>query len=439
MVSLGKSNRINKDWLRERVRMLREESIFENPYKVRFKEVKRPEEMSGLIESNLETLMLNVTDECNFRCRYCSYSGIYEDQRCHGKRHMSKDIALKATGFFLNRVSRTEDLLITFFGGEPLLNFDVIKAVVEFARKNEKVEFSITTNGSLMDKNIFLFLREHDFHIYVSVDGPAEQHDLWRVYANGGKTWSNIEKTLQFIYKSDPAFYKRNVHFQATVTPPYDYVRLNDYFLEHKYFKDNFVRLNNLNLDGIESSFEQQRKQSQINMNSCNSLVRDRIVSEEFDSVKLLLNRLYPHFRSIYLRDRIDGTNRVFCNGICVPCIRKIFVSTNGGFYVCEKMDHYQDIGNVNEGVNIDSVVALLNDYYADVVSTCSDCWMRNFCRMCFVDCVENNTLSFSKKRRLCAGNRKLFKSIMEMYLEIDELNPKAMDKLMEVYSESYD
>ena len=112
----------------------------------------------------LKTLILHLTDACNLNCRYCYHTE--GDLKQGKKKIMGEDVACRAVDFLLNHAGELEEVVLVFFGGEPLLNFRVIPTVVDYAcqkayAKAKKINFAITTNGTLLTEEI-IALHAHD-------------------------------------------------------------------------------------------------------------------------------------------------------------------------------------------------------------------------------------------------------------------------------------
>ena len=143
----------------------------------------------------LKTLVLHVAESCNLRCRYC-YHG--EKENGNGdQRQMSRDVAIRAVDFLFERSGGMEDLVLVFFGGEPLLNFETIRCAAQYAEEQaavsgKRVNFAITTNGTLLTSEIVDFLQEHDVSITVSLDGFQQIHDRYRKFADGRPSYGVI-------------------------------------------------------------------------------------------------------------------------------------------------------------------------------------------------------------------------------------------------------
>ena len=125
-------------------------------------------------EQKVEQIILEVTEQCNFRCKYCVYSEDFSGNRDFGNRRMPTEIAFKAIDWALENSGAK--LAITFYGGEPLLNFKLMKAVIERSqakRGNKEIVYSFTSNMSLMTREIATYLAQvPNLYIMASIDGP---------------------------------------------------------------------------------------------------------------------------------------------------------------------------------------------------------------------------------------------------------------------------
>lgn len=135
-------------------------AFFRDPYAT---EPQDPDEDSiyrEIMRTGLQELMINVTEKCNLRCRYCVYSGIYENQRVHGLSNMDTKTALKAIDMYFKYLEESAPYnpirrpSIRFYGGEPLINFKLIKEVVNYIEDtypDYNVKYTLTTNATLLN------------------------------------------------------------------------------------------------------------------------------------------------------------------------------------------------------------------------------------------------------------------------------------------------
>ncbi len=164
-----------------------------------------------VLRFGLLRLTLCITEDCNFRCKYCAYSEFYDHTRNPSDKYMDFTIAKKAIDYYFSllkegkRYNPLRKPSIGFYGGEPLLNFKLIKDIVKYVECNYinyKTVYTITTNGSLLDDKKANWLMKHKFIIDVSLDGPEQEHNRLRVYTNGNGTFKEVMKNTSSIMNS---------------------------------------------------------------------------------------------------------------------------------------------------------------------------------------------------------------------------------------------
>ncbi len=149
----------------------------------------RPQE--PMADFPLQSLVLNLTNQCNLSCHYCYEFGADKVATPEGKpKFMDEAVARAAVDHLFESARGRRAVHITFFGGETLMNFPLLRWVVGYAQqiageRNVAVDFSLTTNGTLLTDEIIEFLAGNAIGVTVSMDGPKELHDQLRVYSNG--------------------------------------------------------------------------------------------------------------------------------------------------------------------------------------------------------------------------------------------------------------
>ncbi len=156
----------------------------------------------------LQSLVMNLTNQCNLSCQYCYEFGEDKVATPEGKpKFMSEEVAKASVDHLLLSSQGRRAIHITFFGGETLMNFPMLKWVVGYATEKaaeagQYIDFSLTTNGTLLSPEIIDFLVEHSIGVTVSMDGPKEMHDKLRVYSNGKGSYDILApKVKQLIQK----------------------------------------------------------------------------------------------------------------------------------------------------------------------------------------------------------------------------------------------
>uniref|UniRef100_UPI0025FAC161 radical SAM protein n=1 Tax=Phenylobacterium sp. TaxID=1871053 RepID=UPI0025FAC161 len=147
----------------------------------------------------LQALVLNITNQCNLACTYCYEFGADKIATPEGKpKYMTLETASASVDFLLAQSPGRNAVHITFFGGETLMNFKLLRQVVEYAREQAAMQgrgigFSLTTNATLLTDEIIEFLAENEIGVTVSMDGPPDLQDLRRVDKRGRGTYRIIE------------------------------------------------------------------------------------------------------------------------------------------------------------------------------------------------------------------------------------------------------
>jgi len=163
------------------------------------------------LNNKIEGITLQITQNCNFLCDYCPYSQGKESLgRKHTDKSMSFETAKKGIEFLLERSRDSGSIHVSFYGGEPLLEFDMIKEIVPYAKQKfigKHLRLNMTTNASLLTASILNYLVENEINIMISLDGPKEIHDKNRKFAiNGHGTFDIIMERLNLIKEMHPQY-----------------------------------------------------------------------------------------------------------------------------------------------------------------------------------------------------------------------------------------
>lgn len=170
---------------------------------------KLKERSAGIVKA----LCLHIAHSCNLNCSYCFAS----QGKYHGERAlMSYEVGKQALDFLIANSGTRKNLEVDFFGGEPLINFDVVKKLVAYARSIEKehnknFRFTLTTNGMLIDDDVIEFANKEMSNVVLSLDGRKEVHDRFRVDHAGNGSYDKIVPLFQKLVKAreDKNYYMR--------------------------------------------------------------------------------------------------------------------------------------------------------------------------------------------------------------------------------------
>lgn len=179
------------------------------------------EPMAGALKAKtsgvIKALCLHIAHTCNLNCSYCFAS----QGKYHGERAlMSYEVGKRALDFLIENSGSRRNLEVDFFGGEPLMNFDVVKRLVEYARSIEKEKgknfrFTLTTNGVLVDDDVIDFADREMSNVVLSLDGRKEVHDRYRVDYAGNGSWDKIVPKFQRFVEARGG---KNYYMRGTFT-----------------------------------------------------------------------------------------------------------------------------------------------------------------------------------------------------------------------------
>ncbi len=178
-------------------------------------------------ETVVKALCLHIAHDCNLACKYC-FAG---EGEYHGQRAlMSLDVGKKALDFLVQNSGNRVNLEVDFFGGEPLLNWQVVKDLVAYGRSLEepnhkKFRFTLTTNGVLLDDEVLEFANKEMSNVVLSIDGRKEIHDLMRPHRGGQGSYDEVvpkykkvaESRNQMDYYVRGTFTRNNLDFAEDV------------------------------------------------------------------------------------------------------------------------------------------------------------------------------------------------------------------------------
>lgn len=392
------------------------------------------------LENSLGGVCLAVTQQCNLRCKYCTYSGIYGNQnRFHSDQIMSFETAKKAIDYTIARSTNRDEYHISFYGGEPLIGFDLIKDCINYVTSKypgKRYDFNITTNGTLLTEEKLDFLVKHMVRVYISIDGPEEYHDEYRVYSNQKGSFRDIKQNLLCIKDKYPKYYHEKVHFGVTISPFRSLQQIEDFIAEDEIFHKNcYIRVSSVN-GGIEDDIYKKKRTEEA--------IREQFIDDVFINLRYLVSKTrgdddYLHrtrvakefcdsVNVINDRRKVVASERVLPGGPCLPGAR-LFVNTNGDFVICEKANEASEclkFGNVDDGLDVEKARKIIEDYFELTEKECLSCWAYLNCSICPVQIEGDEELSRSKKLQQCEWVKTHLYHELVLYLAILEKNPLA-------------
>lgn len=397
--------------------------------------------VKDLIDGNLTQVILEVTTNCNLGCKYCSAAGKYAEHKSGKPQNMPVETALKAVKFLLDNSENSETRYIGFYGGEPLLRFDLVKAVVDFVNKKgiKNHRFSMTTNGALLNKEIVDFFIQHDFSLLFSLDGPRGVHDRYRVFKNGRGTFDRVIASLQYIRKYNSDYFSKKVSVNCVLSPPFEINRITRFFSNHSLFTGP-VKIGNVKPNFVfyrDTSFikdfklEESEKKTPAAHNKLLNRLKKALIAGNFDTLSIEKDLYFSALYNIAKSRKREKLNRFMRHfGPCVLGQRRFYVDTAGEFFICERgsANDYR-IGDIEKGFDYEKML----DYYRkfdELFADCKDCWALLHCEKCFASIGDIENFSGKEKEHFCKTGKFLIEKYFKTYCEILNRNPDAFKPL---------
>lgn len=399
------------------------DSVSEKLSRLIFKDVVLPysfEMLKKQAETRISYLILGCTEACNMRCSYCIHNGCYPGVRRHSSASMSYETGLKAIDWLGEHSLLSDKIIIGFFGGEPLLEFDKIRRWCEYAEKKigkERLLFNISTNGLLLNTNVIEWATDRPYiHFDITLNGPSEIHDQRRRTVTGEMTYHKIDSNVKQLFKKLGQSIEDRVLFLANYANFQEkkilqiWLDKNSVFRNITYLMPIFYPDDVYNNEAEDDKLLKTARQEFIN-NLSGSDIPPLLIHQR-DFLEFIHNR------------EISRTSTVVHPGLCTPLLSRVYVDVNGHFFLCERTEDFLSIGDLNSGIDWKKIRNVLcNDLY-DLLNAelkCRQCPAVRMCRLCasvFLskDGISQNILVLQKN---CSRMRILLKNELEFYSTI--------------------
>lgn len=356
----------------------------------------------------IKALCLHICNDCNLRCQYCfADEGTYHTTE---RAYMSEEVGKKAIDFLIANSGKRENLEVDFFGGEPLMNLEVVKAIVEYARGREKqsgktFHFTMTTNCVLLNDKTIEWLNKEMHNVVLSIDGRHCVHSAVRKAVNGKDCYDIIAaNAVKFAkVRGDKSYYVRGTFTAKNLDFAQDALALND------------MGFDQISLEPVVTDIEDLK-----------------ITKEHLPTILKEYERLAVNYIDRRKGDKWFNFFHFMIDLEGGPCLIKrltgcgsgceyLAVTPTGGIYPChqfaENKDYY--MGNVFDG-KLDMSVS---DKFADNVVTnkpdCQNCMAKYYCSG---GCVANNLNYAGSMSRPYDISCEMMRKRLELSLAIDAI-----------------
>ncbi len=350
-------------------------------------------------------LNLKITSNCNLSCKYCyedhnlpkGYSGV-----------MDQDTAIRAIEWYA-QYKKTKSVNICFIGGEPLLNFDIIKGTVTHFKKDPSfdIHYSLTTNATLLTPRLIQFISENDIGVNISIDGDKELHDKMRLYRNGNPSFHVVANAISLFAEN------KKYLITALVTG----TKYAHNYLSHiRCIVNMGIRTIYFSYVGGKSQYSETAADY---TQSCREL--DNLIAYSLDQWLNGGVNVYPFcniFKSIVTLAPIAP---LWCSaGQNSMCIHK-----DGQVTPCYKFSTYQ-FGNINSACDVNKEIVQQFRSQIDSVHRvfCKHCWISQFCNGF---CIKDYTTMLKISNTRCRLMRYFVKKSLLLLAEATLDNPKKV------------
>jgi len=373
----------------------------------------------------LQRIVLNVTNQCNLACGYCyEYSDDKISNTAGKPKYMNHQVAESAIDMLIQESAQRPSVHVTFFGGETLLNFGLMRSSVHYARQKcaeagKKVEFSLTTNATLLTEEIVDFLSEHQIGVTVSIDGDRELNDKMRVFHDGRGSYDIIVPRVKMLLKRHRT---NSIGARVTLSSGVSHVRR---IYEHLTQEVGFDSV------GFSPATASPDRLYSIGPQTMGNVL------EGFEE-------LAWQYRDFALEGRQHGFTNVtdtlkeLHTGVskAYPCgagLGLLGVGTNGDVSLCHRFvdSPVGKMGNVqNGGVDHAARTSFLNTHHIGARYDCHTCWARPTCAGgCYHEAFIHHGQTSAANLHYCDWIRGWSDLCLRIYGEIAVRNPSFLTR----------
>ena len=385
---------------------------------------------------NLSQIVFETTTLCNLKCEYCCYGEGYFtfDSRRHQRGHLHFETAKSILDYLSCLFNKEESskaplepFAISFYGGEPLMNFEVVKKIVEYAEKlqfkNRLLSFTMTTNATLLARHAS-FLQEHNFKLLISLDGD-KPYDAYRLTLDRKESFDIVMTNLHKVKEKYPEWFS-TFRYNAVYT---DISNIEGII---KWFRKTFNKVPNFS--PLHSPTVGAKEYVKIkSMMAKYELPEDLRFSDELLAQSPINKRILEFCNTLFQNTFSKEINmfeerRNIPTGTCVPLSKRLFVSFDGKIHPCEKVNRDHPLGEITkEGlVSIDTkkIAEEFMKQLSTIKPICQRCYLQLCCTKCMLCFYGENCEDFTSKKK--------FTSLLSQTITYIENHPDIITLLKE-------
>lgn len=395
--------------------------------------------------SNLDHLLIEVTDKCNLSCKYCGYGelyGNYDKRKSKNNTFHNVKVLIDYLQILWNsneNLSFSKTCHIGFYGGEPLVNFKLIKETIDYLETlpvNNKLKFKygMTTNAILLHKHID-YLVDKKIQLLISLDGN-EYNDSYRITKNGQESFQQVVHNISTLKDKYPKYFEQYVDFNAVLH------NRNSVKEIISYIKENFNKMpaiSSLATSGIKEDKQKEfitmfhnQEESYKEAGNCIDLKGTLSQSPEISMATFFINayctQTFKKYTDLFLSEK-DKT--YIPTGTCSPLKRKLFLTVNGKLLACERIGQKYPLGGIYNGkviLNFEYISTFYKNLFEKIIPLCKNCAINKGCGMCI---FHHNSLEEEKIHCKAYIPKQKLTSVFSEYLFYFENKRESFNKVI--------
>lgn len=393
--------------------------------------------------ANIKHIGFEVTDSCNLQCTYCIYGDFYNNHDARTNKIIDPKNAKLLIDFLIDKLessantSPKNEVFISIYGGEPLLNVEFIKEIIDYTQKLQNhhiiFKYMMTTNAIYLREYLDLILK-YNFLLTISLDGD-EENDAYRSFPNRKPSFEIVYDTLKYIQNHHPDYFRDCIRFNSVIHNLNNQQEIFS-FIHQEFGKIPF--LSTISRTGVKpekkEEFENLIRPKPMNKNE--KLTKEILKTLDLDSdeANMLQSFIFHYCGNVYesYNDLLIKNNEVehLPTSTCMPFSRRIFMTVNNKIFPCERIGHQYALGKVESNrviIDCEDIAKKYNTYYDSLRNLCTHCFHKRHCVLCMFD-IKN-----LGKNPICKqmADRKKFEDYLHQYMETLANKPDLYNRIM--------
>lgn len=383
-----------------------------------------PSDFSSM--SEVYMFIIATTEQCNLRCTYCCYSGEYEGNHSHNSRTLCEG-DIQAIYDFIDKTAKTKPIRISFYGGEPLVNYPLVQYAIQAGQQRweDDVTFSVSTNGTLLTEERIDWLVNNCVELAISIDGTQPFHDAHRVDAKGNGSYTKVRNALAYLHSNTFNQHPKVVLIMTLPSVsklmPIAQAWHEDEMLQH-YTPTHISGLTPNFSQGVEKEEWEALKTQYI------QLLDTYEQHPEWSVLQTFFDEIVSYWKNRPVFEVSESTPL----STCMPVNTKLYIDANLQLAVCEKFNDRFRIGTIKDGIDWQKANEMTKEYFRKRENRCTYCPAVRMCNMCLTS-IEYTDDQWDT---LCHNERLYHKLHMFLFCEMAERSMLTKPSVPTLHSE---